>query len=103
MKIGMKEEMGVANEMTSSALGLRARSARIFAQRAHIHSFSWFGGEKLQLELLEGHENWHEGGDRRCQQNDIFRSGIVRAQRVHLCAKRANPLIFMVFWGKVAA
>ena len=27
----------------------------------------------------------------------------LRAQRVHLCAKRANPLIFMVFWGKVAA
>ena len=36
-------------------------------------------GEKLQLELLEGHENWHEVGDGRCQQNDIFRSGIARA------------------------
>ena len=48
MKIGMKEEMGVADEMTFSVLGSRA-------------------------------------------------------QRAHLCAKRANPLIFMVFWGKVAA
>ena len=28
MKIGMKEEMGVANEMTSSVLGLRARVPR---------------------------------------------------------------------------
>ena len=26
-----------------------------------------------------------------------------RAQPAHLCAKRANPLIFMFFWGKVAA
>ena len=45
MKIGMKEEMGVADKMTSSVLGSRA----------------------------------------------------------HLCAKRTNFLIFMVFWGKVAA
>ena len=43
MKIGMKEEMGVADEMTSSV--------------------------------------W----------------------RAHLCAKRTNSLIFMFFWGKVAA
>ena len=75
MEIGMKEEMGVANEMTSFSLGVRARSARIFARSAQIHSFSWFWGEKLQLELLEGHENWHEVGDGRCQQNDIFRFG----------------------------
>ena len=26
-----------------------------------------------------------------------------RAQRALLCAKRTNSLIFMVFWGKVAA
>ena len=45
MKIGMKKEMGVADEMTSFVLGSRA----------------------------------------------------------YLCAKRANPLIFMVLWGKVAA
>ena len=45
MKIGTKEEMGVADEMTSSILGLRA----------------------------------------------------------YLCAKRGNPLIFMVLGGKVAA
>ena len=48
MIIGMKEEMCVANEMTSSVLGSCVRSA-------------------------------------------------------HLCAKRANPIIFMVFWGKAAA
>ena len=48
MKIGAKEEMGVADEMTSSILGLRA-------------------------------------------------------QRAYLCAKRGNPLIFMVLGGKVAA
>ena len=40
-----------------------ARSARISARSVQIHSFSWFWGEKLQLELSEGHENWHEGGD----------------------------------------
>ena len=49
MKIGMKEEMGVADEI------------------------------------------------------DIFRFGIARAKRAHLCAKCANPLIFMVLGGKVAA
>ena len=99
MKIGMKEEMGVADEMTSSVLGSRARSARICARSAQIHSFSWFFGEKLQLELSEGHENWHERGDGRCQRNDIIRSGIARAQCVHFCAKRTNSLIFM-FWGE---
>ena len=45
MKIGAKEEMGVADEMTSSVLGSRARSARICAQSAQIHSFSWFWGK----------------------------------------------------------
>ena len=55
MKIGMKEEMGIADEMTSSVSGSHARSARICAQSTHIHSFSWFFGEKLQLELSEGH------------------------------------------------
>ena len=99
----MKEEMGIADEMTSSVLGSRARSARICAQSTQIHSFSWFWGIKLQLELSEGHENWHEGGDGRCRRNDIFCFGIVRTQRAHLCAKRANPLIFMVLGNKVAA
>ena len=99
MKIGMKEEMGVANEMTSFILGSRTRSARICAQSAQIHLFSWFFGEKLQLELSEGHENWHERGDGRCQRNDIIRSRIARAQCVHFCAKRTNSLIFM-FWGE---
>ena len=63
MKIGTKEEMGVADEMTSSVLRSRARSARISAQSAQILSFSWFYGEKWQQELSEGHENWHEGGN----------------------------------------
>ena len=103
MKIGMKEEMGIADEMTSSVLGSCARSARICAQSVQIHSFSWFFGEKLQLELSEGHENWHERGNGRCQRNDIIRSGIARAQCVHFCAKRTNSLIFMVLGGKVAA
>ena len=84
MEISMKEDMSIADMCLKSIL---------------LPSF----GKKSYSWNSEGHENWHEGGDRRCQQNDIFRSGIVRAQRVHLCAKRANPLIFMVFWGKVAA
>ena len=66
MKIGMKKEMGIADEMTSFVLGSHARSARICARSAQIHLFSWFFGEKWQLELSEGHENWHEGGDWRC-------------------------------------
>ena len=81
MKIGMKEEMGVADEMTSSVLGSRVHSACICAQSAQIHSFSWFFGEKLQQELSEGHENWHEGGDEHCRQNDIFCFWIARAAR----------------------
>ena len=79
MKIGMKEEIGVANKMTSFVLGLCARSACICARSALIHSFSWVLGEKWQQELSEGHENWHEGGDGRCRRNDIFRFGIARA------------------------
>ena len=101
MKIGMKEEMGIADEMTSSVLGSRACSARICARSAQIHSFSWFFGEKLQQELSEGHENWHEGGDGHCRQNDIFSLAIACAQRAHLCAKRANPLVLTVFWEKL--
>ena len=93
MKIGMKEEMGVANEMTSSVLG----SAHIFARSAQIHSFSWFWGEKLQLELLEGHENWYEGGDGRCRQNDIFRFGIAHAVRAFVCEVRKSTH-FHGFW-----
>ena len=45
MKIGMKEEMGVTKEMTSSVLGLRAGSTRICARSAQIHSFSWSWGK----------------------------------------------------------
>ena len=68
-----------------------------------VTTSSQFMKQKWWLELLEGHENWYEGGDGRCRRNDIFRFGITRAQRVHLCAKRANPLIFMVLGDKVAA
>ena len=99
MKIGMKEEMGVADEMTSSVLGSRARSARICARSAQIHLFSWFLGEKLQLELSEGHDNWHEGGDVRCQRNDIFRFGIVCAQRAFVRKARKSHH-FHGFLGK---
>ena len=35
MKIGMKEKMGIGDEMTSSDLGSRVRSARYCAQSAH--------------------------------------------------------------------
>ena len=66
----------------------------------HFHGFL---GEKLQQELSEGHENWHEGGDGRCQRNDIFRCGIARAEGAYFCAKHTNSLIFMVLGGKVAA
>ena len=35
MKIGMKEEMGIVDEMTFSDLGSRERSARYCAQSVH--------------------------------------------------------------------
>ena len=35
MKIGMKEEMGIADEMTSSDLESRSRNARYYAQSVH--------------------------------------------------------------------
>ena len=84
----------------------------IWARRAHnktvvasqgVTTSSQFMKQKWWLELSEGHENWYEEGDGRCRRNDIFRFGITRAQRAYLCAKRANPPIFMVLWGKVAA
>ena len=87
MKIGIKDVMSVADEMTSSVLGSHVR---ICAQSAQIYSCSHFFGEKLPLELSEGHKNWHEGGDGGCQQNDSIRFGIAHAQ----CA---NPLDFRVF------
>ena len=90
MKIGIKEVMSVADEMTSSVLGSHVRRERTCAQSAQIYSCSRFFGEKLPLELSEGHKNWHERGDGGCQQNDIIRFGIAHAQ----CA---NPLDFRVF------
>ena len=77
MKIGMKEEMGIANKMTSSDLESRARSTR-------------FASTVTLLEATEGDENWHEGGDGHCRRNDIFRFGIARAQRALLRAERAQ-------------
>ena len=35
MKIGMKEEIGIVDEMTSSVMGFHARSARYCARSVH--------------------------------------------------------------------
>ena len=40
----------------------RAQRAHFCAKRANPLILMVLG-EKLQLELSEGHENWHEGGD----------------------------------------
>ena len=51
MKIGMKGDMGVADEMVLLVLGSRARSARICARSAPKCTYSQFmvaGSEGLQ-------------------------------------------------------
>ena len=58
MKIGMKKEMGVADEMTSSILGSHLGYLRMKPTDQFV--FTIFG-EKLQLELLEDHKYWHVG------------------------------------------
>ena len=42
MKIGIKEDIGAANEMALLVLGSRARSARNFALRTPEHTYSHF-------------------------------------------------------------
>ena len=73
MKIGMKEEMGIANKMRSSNLESRALLRAKRAQQA-LRAVTL-------LEATEGDENWHEAGDRHCRQNEILEFGIARAQR----------------------
>ena len=60
MKIGMKEEMGIADKMTSWN---RAHAARAIARKARTASFA---STVTLLEATEGDENWHEAGDRHC-------------------------------------
>ena len=45
MKIGTKEEMGVADEMTSSVLGSRAQSTHLCTKRANPLNFMVWGGK----------------------------------------------------------
>ena len=42
MKIGMKEEMGFADDKTWLVLGMRARSARYCARSAHSELCEYF-------------------------------------------------------------
>ena len=50
MKIGMKEEMGVADKKTSSVLvrehASRSQHAHLLTRSAQINSFSWYGEKK---------------------------------------------------------
>ena len=50
MKIGMKEEMGVADKMTSSVLdrehAARTQHAHLLTRSTQIYSFSWHGEKK---------------------------------------------------------
>ena len=59
----MKEEIGVADEMTLSVLGLRARSARAIAREARTASFA---STVTLLEATESNDNRHEGEDGHC-------------------------------------
>ena len=54
---------------------------------------SRFKAKKWWLEAKEGDENWHEGVDGHCRQNDIFGFGIARAQRAQLRMKRAQQAL----------
>ena len=56
MKIGMKEEIGVANKMTSSVWD------REHALRATASAAS-FASTVTLLEAIESNDNRHEGGD----------------------------------------
>ena len=47
-------------------------------------------GRKVEAGIVRGHKNWHEGGDGRCRQNEIFHFGRFAHK------KHANQLIFMV-------
>ena len=84
MKIDMKEDMGIADEMTSSDLESRAQRV---ARKARTASFA---STVTLIEATEGDENWHEGGDGHCRRNDIFGFGTSCAQRALLRAKRAR-------------
>ena len=88
MKIGMKEEMGVADEMTSSVLGSRAQRTHLCTKCANPLNFMVWGG-KWQQELSEGHENWHEGEDGRCRRNGIISLGIASTHCALLRPQRA--------------
>ena len=63
MKVGMKRDIGVADEMTLLVFGSRARGARNCAQSAPKCTY-------LQFMVLQGkdcYENAHEGGHGHCR------------------------------------
>ena len=60
MKIGMKEDMVVADEMSLLVLVLGFGIAREARQNALIRSLWW-------LEVKDCNENRHEGGHGRCR------------------------------------
>ena len=53
MKVGMKEKMGVAHEMTSSVQGLRAQRAHFCAKRTNSLIFMVLGG-KVAARIVTG-------------------------------------------------
>ena len=80
MKIGMKQEIDIADEMRSSNLESRAQRTASFASTVTL------------LEATESNNNRHEGVDGHCRRNDVADFGIARAQCGILrteCAQRA--------------
>ena len=53
MKIGMKEEMGGANKMTSSVMGSRAQRAHLCAKYANLLVLTVFLG-KVAARIVRG-------------------------------------------------
>ena len=70
MKIGMEEDMGVADEMALSVWD-RASAARVITREAHQNTLIW----------MDCSENWHEGGHVRCRRNGVVGFGIARVRR----------------------
>ena len=74
MKIGMKEDMDIADKMTLSNLVSRSTHNYTHAKCALTHLFAVFG----RLEGKDCNDNLYEGGHGHCQRNNIIKFGIAQ-------------------------
>ena len=96
----MKQEMGIAIKMTSSVLD-REHAARAFAHKKRANQLVFMVcGEKRQLELSQGHENWHKGHIRnfgRLEALGFDHSAARKCMRM----KRTNQFVIIIFGEKL--